>query len=74
MYIVEREFMLDLIVITTYLSFEKAKQVEIALSGACRIIQEVNSAIVSRRISKSRQMILNDFGINYKKTWKSCFC
>ena len=48
---------------TTYLSFEKAKQAKSVLSGVRRIIQEANFAIVSKRIAKSRQMTLHDFGM-----------
>ena len=48
---------------TTYLSSEKANQVKLALSSARRIIQEANSVIVSKRIAKSRQMTLHDFGM-----------
>ena len=50
-------------VTTTYLSFEKAKEVKSTLSSAPIIIQEANSAIVSKSIAKSRQMILHDFGM-----------
>ena len=32
-------------------------------TSARRIIQETNSAIVSKRIAKSRQMTLRDFGM-----------
>ena len=45
------------------LSFEKTKQVKLALSTARRIFQEANSAIVFKRIAKSRQITLHDFGI-----------
>ena len=61
--IVDTELMLNSIMTTTYLSSEKAKQVKSALSSARRIIQEANSAIVSKRIAKSRQMTLHDFGM-----------
>ena len=53
----------DLIMTTTYSSFEKAKQVKYTLLSACGIIQEANSVIVSKRITKSRQMTLHDFGM-----------
>ena len=61
--IVDCELKLNSITTTTYLSSEKAKQVQSALSSARRIIQETNSAIVSKRIAKSRQMTLRDFGM-----------
>ena len=61
--IVDTELMVNSIMTTTYLSSEKAKQVKSALSSARRIIQEANSAIVSKRIAKSRQMTLHDFGM-----------
>ena len=61
--IVDCELKLNSITTTTYLSSEKAKQVQSALSSARRIIQETNSAIVSKRIAKSRQMTLHDFGM-----------
>ena len=60
---VDSELMLNSIMTTTYLSSEKAKQAKLALSGVHRIIQEANSAIVSKRIAKSRQMTLHDVGI-----------
>ena len=60
--IVDIELMVDSIMTTTYLSFEKANQVKLALSSARSIIQEANSAIVFKRIAKSRQMTLHDFG------------
>ena len=59
--IVDTELMLNSIMTTTYLSSEKAKQVKSALLSARRIIEEANSAIVSKRIAKSRQMTLHDF-------------
>ena len=61
--IVDTELMVNSIMTTTYLSSEKAKQVKSALSSARRIIQEANSTIVSKRIAKSRQMTLHDFGM-----------
>ena len=62
-HIVDSELMLNSIMKTTYLSFEKAKQAKSVLSGVRRIIQEANFAIVSKRIAKSRQMTLHDFGM-----------
>ena len=61
--IVDTELMVNSIMTTTYLSSEKAKQVKSALLSARRIIEEANSAIVSKRIAKSRQMTLRDFGM-----------
>ena len=52
-HIVDTELMLNSIRTTTYLSFEKAKQVKSALSSARQIIQEANSIIVSKLITKS---------------------
>ena len=62
-HIIDSEIMLNLIMTITYLSFEKAKQVKSTSSGAHRSIQEANFAIVSKRIAKSRQMTLHDFGM-----------
>ena len=61
--VLDSELMLNSITTTTYLSFEKAKQIQSILSNARRIIQEINSAIVSKHIAKSKQMTLHDFGM-----------
>ena len=63
LHIVDIELMLDSIKTTTYLSLKKEKQVKSTLSSAHRIIQEANSAIISKRIVKSRQMTLHEFGM-----------
>ena len=62
-HIVDSELMFNSMMTTTYLSSKKAKQAKSALSGVRRIIQEANSAIVSKRIAKSRQMTVHNFGI-----------
>ena len=62
-HIVDSGLMLNSIMTTTYLRYEKVNQAKSALSGVRRIIQEANSAIVSKRIAKSRQMTLHYFGM-----------
>ena len=67
-HIVDSGLMLNSIMTTTYLRYEKVNQAKSALSGVRRIIQEANSVIVYKRIAKSRQMTLHDFGMKKRKT------
>ena len=62
-HIVDSELMFNSMMTTTYLSSEKAKHAKSALLGVRQIFQEANSAIVSKRIAKSRQMTVHNFGI-----------